>query len=65
VPGDELVGDVVEVIADDLRLRAHPQQIVAGPSDQRRFPARRHGAERVPGMAGDISPSIAMAAPSG
>ena len=53
VSGDELIGDVIQVIADDLRLRAHPQNIVADPLDQRCFPAGRHGTERVPCMAGD------------
>jgi hypothetical protein len=53
VSSDELIGDIVQVIADDLRLGADPQNIVANPLDQRCFPARRHGAERVPGMARD------------
>ena len=53
MPGDELIGDVIEIIADDLRLRADPQKVVADPLDQRRFPPGRDGAERVPGMARD------------
>ena len=53
VSSDELVGDVIQVIADDLRLGADAQNIVADPLDQRGFPARRHGAKRVPGMARD------------
>ena len=48
VPSDELVGDVVQVIANDVRLRAHPQHIVADPLDQRGLPAGRHGTKRVP-----------------
>lgn len=50
---DELVGDVVKVIANDLWLRTDTQNVIAGALDQRRFPARRDGAKRVPGMAGD------------
>jgi hypothetical protein len=53
VPSGQLIGDVIEVVADDLRLRANPQNIVADALDQRGLPAGRHGAERVPGMAGD------------
>ena len=53
VPGDELIGNVIQVVADDLRLRADPQNIVADALDQRCFPAGRDGAERVPCMAGD------------
>jgi hypothetical protein len=40
-----LIGNVVEVIAYDLRLRADPQNIVADTPDQRSPPARRDGAE--------------------
>ena len=50
---DELIGDVIQVIADDLRLRADPQHIVTGPFDQRGLPAGRHGTQRVPCVAGD------------
>jgi len=53
VLGDELVGDVVEVVADNLRLRADVQHIIADTFDQRGLPACRDGAERVPGVAGD------------
>jgi hypothetical protein len=53
VSGDKLVGNVIQVIANDLRLRANSQNIVAGALDQRGFPAGRDGAERVPGMTGD------------
>ena len=50
---DELIGNVIQISADDLRLRANPQNVVADPLDQRCFPARRYGAKRVPGMARD------------
>ena len=53
MPGDELIGDVVQVIADKFGLRADPQHVVASSLDQRGFPASRDGAERVPCMAGD------------
>ena len=53
VSRDELIGNVIQVIADDLRLRANPQNVVADPLDQRCFPAGRHGAKRVPCMARD------------
>ena len=53
VSGNELIGNVVEVIADKLRLRADAQQVVADTLDQRRLPARRDGAKRVPCVAGD------------
>jgi hypothetical protein len=33
VSRDELIGNVVQVIADDLRLRTDPQNIVAGTLD--------------------------------
>jgi hypothetical protein len=57
VSRDELIGDVVEVIADDLRLRADLQNIVADPFDQRGSPAGRHSAKRVPCVAGDKTES--------
>ncbi len=50
---DELIGNVVQVIADDLRLRADSQNIVAGTLNQRRLPSRGNGAESVPCVAGD------------
>src|ERR1700749_1540164 len=53
VPPDELVRDVVEIIADQLRLRADTEQIVAAALDQRGAPAGGEGAERVPGVTGD------------
>jgi hypothetical protein len=48
-----LIGNVVEVIAYDLRLRADPQNIIADTPDQRSPPARRDRAEGVPCVAGD------------
>ena len=51
--GDELIGNVIQVVADDLRLRADRQNIVAYPFDQRGFPASGHSAEYVPGVASD------------
>src|SRR5712672_958766 len=53
VSGDKLIGHIIQVIADDLRLRADSQNVVADPLDQRRFPAGRHRAKRVPCMARD------------
>jgi len=53
VAGDELIGNVIQVIADDLRLGADSQNIVAGSLDQRCFPAGRYRAKRVPCMARD------------
>ena len=53
VSRNELIGNIVQVIADDLRLRANPQNVVADPFDQRCFPAGRNGAERVPCVARD------------
>jgi hypothetical protein len=53
VAGDELLGDVIEIVADDPRLRTDAQYIVADPPDQRRVPAGGHGAECVPRMACD------------
>jgi hypothetical protein len=58
---DELVGDVVQVIADDLRLGADSQNIVADAFDQRGSPARRDGAERVPCVACDAAEFEAVA----
>ena len=51
--GDQLIGDVIEVIADDLRLGADSQNIVADPLDQCCFPAGRYGAKCVPCVARD------------
>jgi hypothetical protein len=53
VSRDQLIGDAVEVIAHDLRLWTHAQNIVADPPDQRGLPACRDRAEGVPGMAGN------------
>jgi hypothetical protein len=53
---DKLIGGVIQVIADDLRLRAYSQNIVADP-DQRCFPAGSHGAEPIPCMTGDKAES--------
>ncbi len=53
MPGDQLIGDVIEVVADNLRLRTDPEEVVARTLDQRRAPACRDGAERVPGVAGN------------
>ena len=50
---DELIGNVVQVVANNLRLRADAQDIVADTPDQRSPPARRNGAERVPRVTGD------------
>ena len=61
--GDEPVGNVVEVVADNLRLRTDSQNVVADTLDKRRLPARRDGAESVPCVAGnrqspeDLAPS--------
>jgi hypothetical protein len=53
VSGDELIGNVVEVGADNLRLGADAQNIIADTPNQRHLPARGDGAERAPGVAGD------------
>jgi hypothetical protein len=53
VSGDELIGDVVEVVADDLRLRTDAKHIVTHAFDQRGLPAGRDSAESVPGVASD------------
>ena len=53
VTGDKLIGNVVQVIADDLRLRTDSQNIIAGALDQCSFPTGRHSAKRVPCMAGN------------
>ena len=50
---DKLVRDIIQVVADNLRLGADPQKIIANTLDQRSFPACRDGAERVPSMASD------------
>ena len=53
MPGDEQIGDIVEIAADNVRLRAYFQHIVANTFDQRGLPTGRDGAESVPGVAGD------------
>src|SRR6187455_982363 len=53
VSSDELIGNIVQVTAYDLRLRADPQEIIADALDQRSPPACRDGAEGVPRVAGD------------
>jgi hypothetical protein len=53
VPRDQLIGNTIEVLTDNLRLRADVQDIVSDPLDQRSLPASRNGAKRVPGMASD------------
>jgi hypothetical protein len=40
VPGDQLIANVVEVVADDVRPRFNFQHIVAGAFDRRGLPAR-------------------------
>ena len=51
--GNKLIGNVAQIIADDLRLRTDSQNIVARSFDQRGFPAGSNCAERIPCMAGD------------
>src|SRR3954465_2013588 len=51
--GDQLIGDVAEVVAVDVVVWPAAEYIVRGARDQRRLPARRDGAERVPCVAGD------------
>jgi hypothetical protein len=53
VPGNESIGDIVEVVADDLRLRAYSQDVVSDTLDQCRLPAGRDRADGVPCVAGD------------
>ena len=53
MPGDQLIGYGIEIVADDVRLRSNSHYIVADGFDQRSPPAGRSGAERVPSMAGD------------
>ena len=50
---DQLIGDIVEIIADHLRLRPDAEHIIAGTPDQRGLPAGGDRAERIPGVAGD------------
>jgi hypothetical protein len=53
MPGDELIGNIVEIIADDMRLRTNSENVVPDPFDHRCFPTGSDGAERVPCMTGD------------
>jgi hypothetical protein len=53
VSRDELIGNVIQVIADDLRLKADPQNIVDNTLDQRGSSASRNSTKSVPCMAGD------------
>ena len=53
VSSDELIGNVVQVTAYYLGLRADPQKIIADALDQRSPPACRDGGEGVPRVAGD------------
>jgi acyl-CoA synthetase (AMP-forming)/AMP-acid ligase II len=53
VPLDELVSDLIEVLADVVRLRADIQRRVALTKDERALPASRAGADRVPDVARD------------
>ena len=50
---DELIRDIVQIVADELRLRPDAQKFIAGALDQRGAPAGGHRAQRVPGMTGD------------
>jgi hypothetical protein len=53
VPGDELIGNVVQVAANNLRLRTDSQKIIAGPLNERCVPASSNRSKHVPAMAGD------------
>ncbi|WP_246557087.1 hypothetical protein [Bradyrhizobium liaoningense] len=48
-----MLGYIGKVVADDLRLGSNSEDVVSGPPDERGFPTGRHGAERIPGVAGD------------
>ncbi len=41
VTSDKLIGHIIEVFADDLRLRTDPQDIIANTFDQCSLPAGR------------------------
>ena len=41
MPRDQLIGDIIERVADDVRLGADAEHVVAGAPDQRTFPSRR------------------------
>jgi hypothetical protein len=53
VSRDNLIGNLVEVVADDVWLRADSQDIIADTLDQRRFPARRDRAKCIPCVTGN------------
>ena len=53
VPRDQLIGDVIESVADNMRLGTDAEQVVAGALDQRGFPTGGDRAQRIPGVAGD------------
>jgi len=45
---NQLIGHIVQVSTDDLRLRPDSRDIVADPLDQGSLPTRSDGAEGVP-----------------
>jgi len=49
---DELIGNIVKIIADDVRLRTDAQNFIANALDERGFPAGRYCAKCIPGVAG-------------
>jgi hypothetical protein len=51
--GDQLVGDLTEVRAGNLRLGSDVQERIARPQDKRSLPTRRDRTQSVPGMASD------------
>ena len=53
VPCDELIGDVGEIVTDDVRLGTDPQHVIPAAPDKGGFPTGGDRAQRVPGMAGD------------
>ena len=53
MPGDELIGDVMEIGTDDVRLRPDRQHIIPDAPNQRGLPSGGDGPERIPGMARD------------
>jgi hypothetical protein len=53
VPGDEFIGDVVEIVADNVRLRPEPQHIIPNAPNESGFPPCRDCAQSVPGMGSD------------
>jgi hypothetical protein len=59
VSHDKLIGHIVQIFADDVRLRTDSQDIVADAFDQCSLPTGRYGAKCVPGVAGDQALSSA------